>query len=95
MAIRLDKVEDSFLNTCKKYNLIESGDKIVVGVSGGPDSISLLHLLIKYQGKYKATFVVAHVNHLIREDSTDDEQFVENYCNKIIKMTMLKLFYLI
>lgn len=82
MAIRLDKVEDSFLNTCKKYNLIESGDKIVVGVSGGPDSISLLHLLIKYQGKYKATFVVAHVNHLIREDSTDDEQFVENYCNK-------------
>ena len=82
MAIRLDKVEDSFLNTCKKYNLIESGDKIVVGVSGGPDSISLLHLLIKYKEKWGYTLVAAHVNHLIREDSTDDEQFVENYCSK-------------
>ena len=38
--------------------------------------------MIKYQRKFEATFVVAHVNHLIREDSTDDEQFVENYCNK-------------
>lgn len=82
MALRLHKVEESFLNTCKRFNLIDSGDKIVVGVSGGPDSISLLHLLIKYKLKFGYELVVCHINHLIREDSTDDEIFVENYCEK-------------
>ena len=82
MALRLHKVEESFLNTCKRFNLIDSGDKIVVGVSGGPDSISLLHLLIKYKQKFGYELVVCHINHLIREDSTDDEIFVENYCEK-------------
>ena len=82
MALRLHKVEESFLDTCKRFNLIDSGDKIVVGVSGGPDSISLLHLLIKYKQKFGYELVVCHVNHLIREDSTDDEIFVENYCEK-------------
>ena len=37
----LDKVK----NTIKKYNLIQKGDKIVLGVSGGPDSVALLYLL--------------------------------------------------
>ena len=82
MALRLHKVEESFLDTCKRFNLIDSGDKIVVGVSGGPDSISLLHLLIKYKQKFGYELVVCHINHLIREDSTDDEIFVENYCGK-------------
>ena len=82
MALRLHKVEESFLDTCKRFNLIDSGDKIVVGVSGGPDSISLLHLLIKYKQKFGYELVVCHINHLIREDSTDDEIFVENYCEK-------------
>ena len=82
MALRLHKVEESFLNTCKKFNLISQGDKIVVGVSGGPDSISLVHLLIKYKEKFGCELVVCHINHLIRSDSTDDEKFVENYCQK-------------
>ncbi len=82
MALRLHKVEESFLNTCKDFNLIKLGDKIVVGVSGGPDSISLLHLLVKYKEKFGIDIVVCHINHLIREDSTDDEKYVENYCEK-------------
>ena len=40
MGKRLDIVEEKFLNTVRDYNLIESGDVIVVGVSGGPDSIT-------------------------------------------------------
>mgnify|MGYP003532760316 CR=1 FL=1 len=82
MGKRLDIVEEKFLNTVRDYNLIESGDVIVVGVSGGPDSITLLTCLNKYKEKFNYKIIVAHINHLIRKDSTDDEQFVENYCKK-------------
>lgn len=82
MAKRLNIVEEKFLDTIKNNNLINSGDKIVVGVSGGPDSLTLLTLLNKYKSKFNYEIIVAHVNHLIRKDSTDDEQFVENYCKK-------------
>ena len=82
MAKRLNIVEEKFLDTIKNNNLINSRDKIVVGVSGGPDSLTLLTLLNKYKSKFNYEIIVAHVNHLIRKDSTDDEQFVENYCKK-------------
>lgn len=82
MAKRLHYVEQSFLDTVQQNNLISEGDVIVVGVSGGPDSITLLSCLKKYKEKYKCKIVVAHVNHLIRKESTDDEQFVENLCRE-------------
>ena len=83
MAIRLHKVQQEFLDTIKQNNLIQPNDKIVVGVSGGPDSATLLDLLYKYKDRLNYQIFVAHVNHLIREDSTDDEQFVENWCEKL------------
>ena len=83
MAQRLNIVEEKFLNTIKKYNLIKTNDVIVVGVSGGPDSITLLTCLDKYKNKFQYKLVVAHINHLIRKDSTEDEQFVENLCKKL------------
>ena len=83
MAKRLHIVEQCFLDTVKDYNLIENGDVIVVGVSGGPDSITLLTCLNKYKNRFNCEIVVAHINHLIREDSTDDEQFVENLCRNL------------
>lgn len=83
MATRLDSLEENFLNTIKENNLIEKGDKIVVGVSGGPDSITLLYCLNKYKEKLGYEIVVAHINHLIRKDSTEDEQFVENVCKEM------------
>lgn len=82
MAKRLDIVEEKFLNTIRENNLIQKGDVIVVGVSGGPDSITLLTCLNKYKEKLNCKIIVAHINHLIRKDSTEDEQFVENYCQK-------------
>lgn len=82
MAKRLDILEQKFLNTIAENNLIKEGEVIVVGVSGGPDSITLLECLNKYKEKLKCEIIVAHINHLIREDSTDDEQFVEKVCAK-------------
>ena len=83
MAKRLHSVEQSFIDTVEEYNLIEDGDVIVVGVSGGPDSITLLTCLNKYKNKFNCEIVVAHINHLIRNDSTEDEQFVENLCKDL------------
>lgn len=83
MAKRLEKLEQNFLDTIKQNNLIKKGDKIVVGVSGGPDSITLLTCLNKYKEKLEYEIIVAHINHLIREDSTEDEKFVENICKEM------------
>lgn len=75
------------LNTIKKYNLIENGDRLVLGVSGGPDSICMLNILndIRNDKKLHMEFdiIVAHVNHLIRDEAKDDEIFVKNFCEKI------------
>ena len=72
------------LETITKYDLIESGDKIVLGVSGGPDSISMLNILynLKKEEKLDIELIVAHVNHGIRENAKIDEEFVKEYCVK-------------
>ena len=63
MAQRRDNLEQNFLDTIKENNLINEGDVIVVGVSGGPDSITLLTCLNKYKEKLGYKIVDAHVNH--------------------------------
>ena len=80
-------MRDKVLNTINKYNLINDGDRIVLGVSGGPDSIAMLNILndIKNDKNLHMDFdiIVAHVNHMIREEAIDDQRFVENFCKKI------------
>lgn len=75
------------LETIKRYNLIENGDRLVLGVSGGPDSIAMLNILndIRNDKKLHIEFdiIVAHVNHLIREEAKDDERFVKDFCKRI------------
>ena len=77
-------MEEQVLNTIKKYNLIRLDDKVVCGVSGGPDSICMLDTLrkIKETGKLDFEIIVAHVNHQIREEADLDEEYVINYCKK-------------
>ena len=81
------KLKEKVLNTIKKYNLINDGDKLVLGVSGGPDSISMLNILNELRNDKNLhmnfDIIVAHVNHLIREEAIDDENFVRDFCKKI------------
>lgn len=77
-------MKQKVLETIKKYNLIEDGDKIVVGVSGGPDSISLLDILNEFKKNkiLNIQIIAAHVNHQIREEADEDEDYVRKYCEK-------------
>jgi len=68
-----------------RYKLFERGARIVIGVSGGPDSVCLLDALHKLQKKYDLELIVAHVNYGLRgKDSEKDEKLVrklaEKYC---------------
>jgi len=76
-------IRDKVLNTIKKYNLIQPKDKIVLGVSGGPDSISMLYILNELKEKLDFEIIVAHINHGIRENAKNDEEYVKTYCEKI------------
>ncbi|WP_048570145.1 tRNA lysidine(34) synthetase TilS [Clostridium cylindrosporum] len=63
-------------NTIEINNMISHGDNIVVGFSGGPDSLSLLHILLSLKDEYNLSIHAAHVNHMIRgEEATRDEEF--------------------
>lgn len=81
----LEKVKNNIINN----KLIENNDKIVVAVSGGPDSMCLLNVLYLLKDDIKKEFnieyelVVAHVNHMIREESDDEKVYVENYCKTL------------
>lgn len=67
----------SFLDTVEKYRMLCPGDKVVVGVSGGPDSVALLDLLIREKRSFGISVHVAHLNHMIRGEEADaDEEFV-------------------
>lgn len=59
---------------------IKYGDSIVVGVSGGPDSMALLHVLSRIKKALDIQIICAHVHHNIRKESDDEKQFVERFC---------------
>ena len=75
-------MEEKILKTIKKYNLISNGDKIVVAVSGGPDSMCLLNILKNLRQKFNIELFVAHINHMIREEADSETEYVKNYCEK-------------
>ncbi|MGN0521831.1 MAG: tRNA lysidine(34) synthetase TilS [Eubacterium sp.] len=70
-------------STVKKFNMLSVNDRVVVGVSGGADSMLLLNYLLSVKEQYSLDIVVAHVEHGIRgEESVGDARFVEEFCRK-------------
>lgn len=67
----------------KKDNLVEKNDKIVVGFSGGPDSVFLVEMLMKLRENINFDMVLVHINHLLRGENSDgDEKFSIEYGKK-------------
>jgi tRNA(Ile)-lysidine synthase len=61
-------------STIEEQGLFARGDRIVVGVSGGPDSVALLHLLCAMSGEHDWFIAAAHVNHGLRGEESDAEE---------------------
>ena len=75
-------MKDKILKTIKKYKLIESGDKVLIAVSGGPDSMCLLDILNKLKEKLKIEIAAIHVNHGIRKEAGEETEYIKKYCEK-------------
>jgi len=73
--------------TLHAQNLLRTGDTLVVGVSGGADSMVLLELLDRLRPEFGLTLIVGHVNHGLRDDADADQTLVEQFCrNKGLRL---------
>lgn len=68
------------IDTIIEYNMLSTKDTVVVGVSGGADSVCLLFLLCSIASQYELNLEVVHVNHNLRETAKNDAEFVEKLC---------------
>lgn len=79
----MKKVERKVKECLKRFGLIRNGEsKIILAVSGGPDSMSMLRVFEKISLQKGIRFGVAHYDHRLRPCSTKDAEFVEEYCSK-------------
>ena len=77
----MDSVYNKFKDYVRQHNLIAAGDKILLSVSAGKDSMFMLHLIKKLQSELDFQFGVFHLNHLTRGDDSDkDELFIQKIC---------------
>jgi len=78
------KLTETVWNYIRQHKMIESGDTVVAGVSGGADSVCLLFMLKEMQERLPFTLLAAHVEHGIRgEASRQDACFVKELCEKL------------
>jgi len=77
----MSKIEQKILRAVERtidiYRMVNAGDTLLVAVSGGPDSVTLLHILLVLASKFSFQLAVAHLNHCLRGDESEhDEAFV-------------------
>ena len=68
-------------NYLEKEVKLNNKDTIVVGCSGGPDSMALMNILINIRKKMDIFIICAHVNHNVRQESKEEEKFLHEYCD--------------
>lgn len=83
-AVRLSPLARLVERHLRKESLFSSGARILVAVSGGPDSVALLALLNELAPSWNLTLAVVHVNHGLRgEESEEDARFVADLCGRL------------
>ncbi|MGE5280152.1 MAG: tRNA lysidine(34) synthetase TilS [Deltaproteobacteria bacterium] len=74
---------DRVAATAASQDMFEKGERVVVGVSGGPDSVALLTALLEMNASLCLRLTVAHLDHHIRRGSDRDRVFVEDACRRL------------
>lgn len=73
-----------FRQTIARYELLGKGYRVLVAVSGGPDSVALLHALLEIKDEFDLDLCVAHLNHKLRgRESDEDQKFVKKLAHKL------------
>ncbi len=79
-----DQLQERVLRFIQERNLVSSQDKLLVAVSGGPDSVCLLHILSKLQEELGIKLHAAHLNHQLRGDESEaDARYVSNLAQRL------------
>ena len=73
----------SLIERVKAANLIQKGDRIIAGVSGGPDSICMLSVLLELAKDIDFEVIVVHINHMLRDVADEEEKYVENFSQQL------------
>lgn len=74
-------MNNRIISTIHKYDMLSAGDTVLVGVSGGADSMLLLDFFVKNKDKLNIQVKAAHIEHGIRgQSSLEDAAFVKAYC---------------
>ena len=76
------KVHEKIKAFIDQHQLISSGDELVLGVSGGADSMTLLYYFFLHQNLYNVTLKVAHIHHGLRQAADLDAQLVQAFCEQ-------------
>lgn len=74
---------DRVRRTMIRHHMISPHTSLVVGVSGGPDSVALLHLLERLQAEFAFSLEACHLDHQLRAESTEEARFVADVCRKL------------
>jgi tRNA(Ile)-lysidine synthase len=77
------RLEQRFEETVARYGLIVRGDAVLVAVSGGPDSVALLHLLVERATAWGLRLGIVHLDHGLREESARDADFVRQLAENL------------
>ncbi|GAB4292244.1 MAG: tRNA lysidine(34) synthetase TilS [Ignavibacteriaceae bacterium] len=79
----MKSIEQKVINFIKENDLINDGDRVIVALSGGPDSVFLLSFLLKFRKRFNIIVTAFHLNHLLRiPDAYKDEEFCRSFCKK-------------
>lgn len=77
----IQDVEQKFLRFIGNYNLLKKGDRVLVGFSGGGDSVFALYLLNKFRDNLSIELAAIHINHSLRgRESNSDQSFCREFC---------------
>lgn len=70
--------------TISEHHLLKAGDRVLVALSGGPDSVALLHLLTRFKSQYRLQLTAVYVNHQIRKKAAlQEEKFCSTLCRTL------------
>ena len=83
-------LNQSIIRFIEKNTLIKPGDSIIIGLSGGADSVFLLHTLVALREQWHLALTATHLDHEGRESSSDDAAFCEKLCTELAVSIVVK-----